>query len=84
MNAAMIRTLLRLYPRNWRDRYEEEFVALLEQQPATFAACADVAFGAAIARCRAIGLANNNLSDRMVPTRRALRIQPTDALRDEG
>src|SRR4051812_39623167 len=54
MNAAMIRRLLRLYPRNWRDRYEEEFVALLEQQPATLRACADVAFGAVIARCRAI------------------------------
>src|SRR5262245_7179639 len=54
MNAATIRRLIRLYPRNWRDRYEEEFVALLEQQPATFGACADVAFGAVIARCRAI------------------------------
>ena len=54
MNAAMIRRLLRLYPRSWRDRYEEEFVALLEQQPATFRACADVVFGAVIARCRAI------------------------------
>ena len=54
MNAAMIRRLLRLYPRSWRDRYEEEFVALLEQQPATLGACADVAFGAVIARCRAI------------------------------
>src|SRR5262245_42503951 len=54
MNAAMIRRLLRLYPRNWRDRYEKEFVALLEQQPATFGACADVALGAVIARCRAI------------------------------
>ena len=40
MNTATIRRLLRLYPRNWRDRYEEEFVALLEQQPATFGACA--------------------------------------------
>lgn len=54
MNAAMIRRLLRLYPRSWRDRYEEEFVALLEQQPATLGTCADVAFGAVIARCRAI------------------------------
>src|SRR3954470_22905582 len=54
MNGAMIRRLLRLYPRSWRDRYEEEFVALLEQQPATFGACADVALGAVIARCRAI------------------------------
>ena len=55
MNAAMIRRLVRLYPRNWRDRYEDEFVALLEQQPATFRAYADVALGAVIARCRAIG-----------------------------
>ena len=55
MNPATIRRLLRLYPRNWRDRYEEEFVALLEQQPATFRSCADVALGAVIARCRAFG-----------------------------
>ena len=54
MNAATIRRLLRLYPRNWRDRYEEEFVALLEQQPATLGACADVAFGAVVAHWRAI------------------------------
>ena len=52
MNAAMIRRLLRLYPRSWRDRYEEEFVALLEQQPATLRSCADVALGAVIAHCR--------------------------------
>src|SRR3954466_15466671 len=54
MNATTIRRLLRLYPRSWRHRYEEEFVALLEQQPATFRACADVAFGGAVARWRAI------------------------------
>jgi len=46
MNAAMIRRLLRLYRRNWRDRYEDEFVALLEQQPATFGARRGVVCGA--------------------------------------
>jgi predicted permease len=54
LNAAMIRRLVRLYPRSWRDRYEDEFVALLEQHPATVGACADVVLGAAIARGRAI------------------------------
>lgn len=40
------RTLLRLYPRRWRDRYGDEFLALLEQQPVTPAVILDVLFGA--------------------------------------
>jgi len=27
--------LVRLYPRRWRDRYEEEFLALLKERPPT-------------------------------------------------
>jgi hypothetical protein len=29
------RLLVGLYPRAWRERYEEEFVAMLEQRPAS-------------------------------------------------
>jgi hypothetical protein len=38
--------LVRLYPRRWRDRYGEEFEALLEQQSATVGAAADIILGA--------------------------------------
>lgn len=54
MKAATIRKLLRLYPRSWRDRYEEEFVALLEQRPPTLGERADIVWGAAIAHYRVI------------------------------
>jgi hypothetical protein len=38
--------LLRLYPRAWRERYEEEFLALLEQTDSSPLDLADVALGA--------------------------------------
>jgi hypothetical protein len=38
--------LIRLYPRAWRDRYEEEFVALLEESPTSVGDVFDVARGA--------------------------------------
>jgi hypothetical protein len=38
--------LVRLYPRAWRDRYGDEFQALLEQQSATVGRVADVVLGA--------------------------------------
>lgn len=33
MNSKAARRIARLYPRKWRDRYGEEFQALLEQLP---------------------------------------------------
>jgi hypothetical protein len=39
------RLLVGLYPRAWRERYEEEFVAMLEQRPASVSDLVDVAFG---------------------------------------
>jgi hypothetical protein len=38
--------LLRLYPRPWRDRFEEEFVAVLSDRPPSLAARADIVRGA--------------------------------------
>jgi hypothetical protein len=40
------RRLVRLYPRTWRDRYEEEFVALLEESQGSVGDVFDVARGA--------------------------------------
>lgn len=37
------RWLLRLYPRAWRERYGDEFLALLEQSPSSWRTFADVA-----------------------------------------
>ena len=42
--------LVRLFPRAWRDRYEAEFVALLEARPPSFADRFDIVLGAADAR----------------------------------
>lgn len=38
--------LARLYPQSWRDRYGDEFEAMLEEQPTTVASVADVLLGA--------------------------------------
>ena len=38
--------MVRLYPRVWRDRYEEEFVAMLEQGPVSIRDLFDIALGA--------------------------------------
>jgi hypothetical protein len=42
----MARRLVRLYPRAWRERYEEEFVAMLEHGPASARELLDVTLGA--------------------------------------
>jgi len=41
-----MRWLLRLYPRAWRALYEEEFGAMLDQQPASLLSVIDIASGA--------------------------------------
>ncbi|MBX6353918.1 MAG: hypothetical protein IRZ10_11375 [Thermoflavifilum sp.] len=41
-----MRWLLRLYPRRWRERYEDEMLALLEQHTVTPATIADLLLGA--------------------------------------
>jgi hypothetical protein len=42
--------LLRLYPRQWRDRYEDEFIAMLEQREVSAEDYFDVLVNAALAR----------------------------------
>jgi hypothetical protein len=39
-------SLLRLYPHTWRERYEEEFLAMLEQRPISLLDGIDLFFGA--------------------------------------
>ena len=45
-----VRGLVRLYPAAWRDRYEEEFLALLEARPPTLGDRFDIVRGAIDAR----------------------------------
>jgi hypothetical protein len=44
--SGLLRGMVRLYPRAWRERYEEEFGALLEERPASVLDLYDVALGA--------------------------------------
>ena len=50
-----MRALVRLYPRAWRDRYEDEFLAVLEARPVGPFDTVDVALGALDAHRRAAG-----------------------------
>lgn len=52
MSGRYARWLVRLYPRAWRERYEDEFVALLEQRPLALWDLLDAMFGALDARLR--------------------------------
>lgn len=54
MTSAAVRRLLALYPRAWRERYGEEFAALLEAHPASARIVADVIGSAAVAHARAV------------------------------
>jgi hypothetical protein len=45
-----MRALLRLYPKAWRNRYEDEFTALIEASPGGFSLIVDVVAGAIDAR----------------------------------
>ncbi len=57
MRRRVIHCLLWLYPSAWRLRYEDEYVALLEQTPCTPWNLADVALGALDARLHPHGFA---------------------------
>jgi hypothetical protein len=46
----VMRALLRLYPKAWRNRYEDEFEALIEASPMGFSLIVDVVAGAVAAR----------------------------------
>src|SRR6187402_2518567 len=46
----LVRALLRLYPRAWRERYGEEFFALIAQSPVTPRVVVDVCLAALVER----------------------------------
>ena len=50
--SRLVRWLLRLYPREWRARYEEELVAMLEERPTSVADLFDTALCALDAHAR--------------------------------
>ncbi len=58
-----MRWLLRLYPRAWRDRYEDEFAVLLEERPLSLPIVVDVLRGAVDAQ---LHTPRDPLSARMV------------------
>jgi hypothetical protein len=45
-----VSALIRLYPRAWRERYEDEFLALLEARPPTIGDRLDIVRAALDAR----------------------------------
>lgn len=58
--------LLRLYPRNWRQRYKEEMLAMLELCPSSFLDRVDLVFGALDAHLHPhFGTMGLSLSERM-------------------
>jgi hypothetical protein len=59
---ATHRWLLRLYPRDWRERYEDEYAALLEECALTPLTILDVGLGALDARLHADALTGRRLS----------------------
>jgi len=46
ISGAVADCLLSLYPRRWRERYEEEFREVLDECPLSFATVTDVCAGA--------------------------------------
>ena len=54
MKPTTVARLLRLYPYRWRQRYGDEFAALLEAHPASVSAIADVVMGAIGAHAKAL------------------------------
>lgn len=50
----LVRTLLRLYPRPWRGRYGDEFLALVADTGLSWRAAADVVIAASVERVRTI------------------------------
>lgn len=60
------RSLVRLYPHTWRERYEDELLAMLEQRPLSFTDGANLFFGAIDAQLHPhLGTAGMSLYERI-------------------
>ena len=68
--------LVRLYPRAWRHRYEDEFLALLEQQPLTYWDSLDIIRGALDSHwsARISARKERNMTDRVLRIRSILSL----------
>jgi hypothetical protein len=53
-NDRLARALLRLYPREWRERYGDEFLGLIDETGLTWRSVVNVAAGAVAQRARAL------------------------------
>ena len=67
MNASLIRSLLRVYPRSWRARYGEELADLIQEAStlgdrSKFGLVVDVLASGSAERLRSIGFLNNGIS----------------------
>jgi hypothetical protein len=65
----LARTLLRLYPRAWRERYGEELLALIDDAGLTWRIVADVIAGATVERVRALMVMRNRPRDPIAEAR---------------
>jgi hypothetical protein len=71
---SMEKYLLRLYPHTWRERYEEELLAMLEQRPISFLDSLDLFFGALDAHLHPeLGMTGMSLYERMMQMISTLR-----------
>jgi hypothetical protein len=70
---ASVARLLRWYPKDWRDRYGDEFGELLAEQiadqPRSLARTLDIALGATMARLAAVGLTGTTVNRSDLPRR---------------
>lgn len=70
---ARVARLLRLYPKDWRTRYGDEFSDLLAEQitdqPRSWARTLDIAVGAIMARLAALGLSGTTINPSDQPRR---------------
>ncbi len=62
----LARTLLRLYPRPWRERYGDEFLALVADTGLSWRAAADVVIAAGVERARTIAALLDDDADDLI------------------
>lgn len=74
MNPALARMLVRLYPRRWRQRYGDEFAAVLEDQPMKLRAVLDVVRGALAQRLAPADYGDTPMTDSAGTVLRFVRV----------
>ena len=72
MTTRMARFLTSLYPRRWRERYEQEFLHFLQDHPLTVSAVVNVIGVALCQRLLALGRQGTIFAEYTEPARRAV------------